>query len=418
MTDFDVIFWFRRDLRLADNQGLHEASKKGKILPLFIFDQEILSELPEGDSRVEFIRSQLQQLDKEIQELGGQGISTFMGDPVQILKQLSLEHPTAQLVYNRDYEPYATRRDKQVSAHWQGRVQSCKDHLLLEAGEVLKQDGKPYLVFTPYYKKWQQVVGDQKVMPKPGKGTFSKQKLAAAFPPEMAAQHTVYPYQLPTTEYSEKRDVLNEHCTLLGPHLRFGTVSPRQLFHQSKLISETFIKELAWRDFFSQILFFFPHVQNGAFRKEYDSIIWRNDPTEWEAWKEGETGFDVVDAGMKELKATGYMHNRVRMIAASFLVKNLLIDWRWGEAYFAEKLLDFDLASNNGNWQWVAGTGCDAAPYFRVFNPLTQAKKFDPDNLYIEKWLGKIPRPHPIVDLKTTRERAILTYQEAKKWKQ
>ena len=418
------IFWFRRDLRLFDNTAFLESLKsKGTTLPIFIFDEEILNQLEPDDARVSFIYNELEKLNFELNK-SASGIQIFKGKPTDIFKKLISEHQITGIYFNRDYEPYAVKRDQEISELCFSNditVHSFKDQVIFEPGEVLKADGKPYTVYTPFKNKWLEHFGnitlETKSFESEHKNSLFQFKNSFPSREELGLQKSkikVLPYDLSViATYHENRDFPTKNGTSrLGPHLRFGTVSIRELVLQSS--NATFLSELIWREFFMQILFHFPRVANNNFRSKYDGIQWRNNEKEFKKWCEGNTGYPMVDAGMRELNTTGYMHNRVRMITAGFLCKHLLIDWRWGEAYFASKLLDFELASNNGNWQWAAGTGCDAAPYFRVFNPITQFKKFDPTGDYVKKWVpeyGTNAYQEPIVDHKFGRERAINTYK-------
>lgn len=417
------IFWFRRDLRADDNVGLHQALQSGHpVLPLFIFDKEILGTLPADDARVSFIHAQLSQLNRLFKQHSA-SLLVKHGSPVDIWQQLAHDYDIAEVYTNHDYEPYARARDRQVADMLAAKgipFHTFKDQVIFETQEVLKDDGKPYTVFTPYKNKWLSKVTATSYQSVDSRPLFRNLYAFEATVPTLAeigfrtSHIQVKPYNLAALEgYEAKRNFpAVDGGSYLSPHLRFGTVSVRQLARLAAEKNATFLSELIWREFFMQILYHFPHVVKGAFRPQYDRIEWINDEGQFKKWCEGRTGYPMVDAGMRELNETGYMHNRVRMVVASFLTKHLLIDWRWGEAYFAEKLLDFELASNNGNWQWAAGTGCDAAPYFRVFNPKEQLKKFDPKLIYTKKWLredyGKII---PIIDHDFARKRALEVYK-------
>lgn len=419
-----TVFWFRRDLRLEDNAALYYALQSGlPVLPIFIFDTDILDELPQNDARVNFIYDKLYQIDKELKKIGS-SLKIYKGKPIEIWNTITAEISIHGVYFNKDYEPYAIERDKQV-ANYLARngveVRIFKDQVIFEESEILKSDGKPYTVFTPYKNKWiekfsnTEKFNNQRV----DKESFCKFKNTFPSLKEIGFEEStikVRDYSIADLEnYSKERDIpAIDSTSYLSPHLRFGTVSIRQLINQIRS-NQTFLNELIWREFFMQILYHFPDVVDHNFKRKYDGIQWRNDENEFEAWCEGKTGYPMVDAGIRQLNETGYMHNRVRMITASFLCKHLLIDWRWGEAYFAKKLLDFELSSNNGNWQWAAGTGCDAAPYFRIFNPTEQQKKFDKDFKYIKKWIpefGTDKYPKPIVDHKEARERALREYKK------
>ena len=425
------VFWFRRDLRLEDNAGLYHALKKGlPVLPIFIFVQNILNKLEDKkDARVEFIHQAILNLNEQLKELSS-SIKVFHSAPEKTFKELIKEYNISVVYTNHDYEPYANERDeiiKQLLAKHQIDFKTYKDQCIFEKDEVLKDDGKPYTVFTPYSRKWKLRLTDFYVKPYPNKKYFKNfiqtkpftipslqelgfEKSGLEFPSTTISKSIV-------TNYKEQRDFpAIKGTSKLSVHLRFGTVSIRALAKQALLLNETWLNELIWRDFYMMILHHFPHVEKNSFKPQYDRIEWRNNESEFKAWREGKTGFPIVDAGMRELNATGFMHNRVRMIVASFLVKDLLIDWRWGEAYFAQKLLDFDLSANNGGWQWAAGSGCDAAPYFRVFNPVEQTKKFDPKYEYIKKWIPEFNTaqyPKPIVDHSAARLRALSVYKKA-----
>ncbi len=425
------IFWHRRDLRLHDNTGLHQALLgENSVLPLFIFDTEILDKLEDKtDLRVQFIHNQLQELQKQLLSLG----SSFLvkiGKPKEIWEQLVKEFDIKTVFTNRDYEPYAQQRDKDIYNFLSSKnidFKGYKDHVVFEKNEVVKNDGLPYTVFTPYSKKWRAALIQTSYQNQPSEKYLNNFVKTPPFKlpslNEIGFETTDFAY--PTKEinldivkiYDEKRNFpAVKGTTQLGVHLRFGTLSIRELARKTSEHNQVYINELIWRDFYQMILYHFPHVVGNAFRAKYDKIPWRNAPEDFESWCEGKTGYPIVDAGMRELNATGYMHNRVRMIVASFLTKHLLLDWRLGEAYFAKKLLDFDLASNNGGWQWASGSGCDAAPYFRVFNPYTQTSKFDKNFEYIKKWVPEYATenyPKPIVEHKFARQRAIETYKTA-----
>ncbi|KAF2514336.1 cryptochrome/photolyase family protein [Flavobacterium foetidum] len=418
-------FWFRRDLRLDDNFGLFNALQSDfPIMPLFIFDEDILDNLPKNDARVTFIFDSLQKIDVELQKYGS-SILIKKGKPLAVWKSLLEEYDIQEMFYNKDYEPSAIKRDLAVSEllkQHNVEVFSFKDHVIFEEKEIVKQDGLPYTVYTPYKNKWlekYQILGAEEHDTKPFFSKFAQNKFTF---PELAAigfdrsSIKVQPHNLTQIEnYKETRDFpALDSTSYLSPHLRFGTVSIRKLVNWANRKNQTFLSELIWREFFIQILFSFPKVVNRNFKSNYDGINWRNNEEDFKRWCTGTTGYPMVDAGMRQLNETGYMHNRVRMITASFLCKHLLISWQWGEAYFAEKLLDFELASNVGNWQWAAGTGCDAAPYFRVFNPEIQQKKFDEKGEYIRKWIPEFDLGYnePMVNHAFARDRAISVYKE------
>jgi deoxyribodipyrimidine photo-lyase len=426
------IFWHRRDLRLEDNAGLYHALKSGlPVLPIFIFDKHILDKLENRyDKRVDFIHQQLAEIKKQLNALGCD-LLVFYGTPEEVWPKITNQYNVKKVYTNHDYEPYAKERDAWVNSFFASKhitFNTYKDQCIFEFDEVLKDDGKPYTVFTPYSKKWKAKLNDFYLRSYPTEKYFSaflkvdeKQELislkvmnfnatGAGFPSKQTAQGIIKNYDK-TRDYPA---ILG--TSRLGVHFRFGTISIREKARKAKALNETFLNELIWRDFYMMILAHFPHVAKGAFRKEYDNIQWVNNEQDFAAWCEGVTGYPIVDAGMRELNATGYMHNRVRMIVASFLTKHLLIDWRWGEAYFAEKLLDFDLSANNGGWQWAAGCGTDAAPYFRVFNPQLQTEKFDKQLQYIRRWVpeyGTAKQIQPIVDHNFARKRCLEVYKAA-----
>ncbi len=432
------IFWFRRDLRLHDNAGLYHALKgKYPVLPLFIFDTEILEELEPTDARVEFIHQSISQIKKELEKLGSSLIIKY-GKPLDIWQKLSQEYDIKAVYTNHDYEPYALQRDEAVKTILQQKetpLHTYKDQVIFEKSEVTKDDGLPYTVFTPYSKKWRKKLATRMsddglsyyFKPYPNEKYFSNFQSTTPLPDLSLAEMGFSKSELkfPPTEvsqglikkYGETRNFPAINGTSrLGIHFRFGTISIREKARKSENLSETYLNELIWRDFYAMILSHFPHVVTSPFRAKYDAVQWRNNEADFEKWCAGKTGYPIVDAGMRELNETGFMHNRVRMVTASFLTKHLLLDWRRGEAYFAKKLLDFDLASNNGGWQWAAGCGTDAAPYFRIFNPTSQQQKFDKEFKYIKKWVpefGTANYPAPMVEHKFARARCLATYKEA-----
>ncbi|MES2512747.1 MAG: deoxyribodipyrimidine photo-lyase [Bacteroidota bacterium] len=425
------LFWFRRDLRLNDNAGLYYALKSEiPILPVFIFDKDILDKLEDKkDRRVEFILSAVSDLNEQLIQLGS-SIKIFYSTPEKAFKELANEYDIQTVYVNHDYEPSANERDlaiEMILAQQKINFKTYKDQCIFEKDEITKDDGKPYSIFTPYSRKWKQKLTDFHVKPYPNKKYFKNFISVKPFKcytlQEIGFEKTDLETPSKTisksivTKYKEQRDFPAINGTSrLSVHLRFGTISIRELAKQALALNETWLNELIWRDFYMMILHHYPHVVNNSFKLQYDKVMWRNNEHEFKLWCEGQTGFPIVDAGMRELKATGFMHNRVRMIVASFLVKDLLIDWRWGEAYFAQKLLDFDLSANNGGWQWASGSGCDAAPYFRVFNPTEQVKKFDPKYEYIKKWIPEFNThdyAKPIVDHATARLRVLAAYKEA-----
>ncbi len=444
-----TIFWHRRDLRNHDNAGLYEALKAEKdILPIFIFDRHILDKLSnKADARVSFLHQAVTDLQAAYQAAGG-SLRVFYGFPEEVFPQLLAEYPPITAVYtNRDYEPYANARDGKIAALLENKglsFKTFKDHIIFEGHEVQKNDGGPYTVFSPYARKWrakleerpdtytneegEEVAISYYLKPYPTSDYFSS-LLAVDKPfsiPSLADMgFEASDISIPPTavsrklirEYDKKRNFpAVQGTSRLGVHFRHGTISIREKALRAKDLNDTYFNELIWRDFYSQILQHFPHVATSCFRPEYEGIPWENKQAHFEAWCAGKTGVPLVDAGMRELNETGFMHNRIRMLVASYLTKHLLVNWQWGEAYFAEKLLDFDLASNNGGWQWAAGCGTDAQPYFRIFNAESQQQKFDPDEKYIRRWVpeyGTKAYPAPLVEHKFGRERAIAVYKEA-----
>ncbi|SIS54946.1 deoxyribodipyrimidine photo-lyase [Zobellia uliginosa] len=434
MSDTISIFWFRRDLRLDDNLGFIEALKgEHTVMPIFIFDEEILENLPKNDARVTFIFERLQAMRHTLQDENHSSIALYYGTAESVFKNL-LETYAIDAVYtNHDYEPYARKRDqavKELLASKEVGFYSFKDQVIFEKDDILKNDGDPYIVYTPYKNKWKSLFEADKHLKIHYTNTYRDHLVQNTRLPNLSLSDTgfetssikVPDYTLTPTLVAEYEDTRNypaieNGTSRLGPHLRFGTVSIRKMMKKAIAENnEVFWDELIWREFFMQILWHYPRTVHEAFKKKYDRISWRNNEAEFEKWKKGETGFKLVDAGMRELNATGYMHNRVRMLVASFLCKHLLIDWRWGEAYFAEKLLDYEMSSNVGNWQWASGSGVDAAPYFRIFNPMTQVDKFDKDHSYISKWVPEHNTKDyadKMVDHKEARERCLSTYKEA-----
>tara|TARA_B110000977_G_scaffold26618_1_gene33256 strand:+ start:1829 stop:3115 length:1287 start_codon:yes stop_codon:yes gene_type:complete len=420
-----TIFWFRRDLRLLDNTGLNLALSESKdVQPIFIFDDDIIDELSKDDPRLNFIYQELLKINKELISYNS-SLKVYHGNPLKVFKELFRENPELVVYTNRDYEPYAIKRDKDINQlllENGSSLISCKDQVIFEKNEVVKNDGLPYTVFTPFKNKWLAKFKEEGLHVELDLNSGNFNKSSHAFPSlkELGLEKSsieVPSFSLEKVHnYEETRNFpFLDSTSKIGPHLRFGTVSIREIVSKAKDLNDTYLSELVWREFFMQILWHFPKVVHENFRKKYDFIQWRNNQEEFEKWCKGETGYPLVDAGMRELNKTGFMHNRVRMVTAGFLCKHLLIDWRWGEAYFAKKLLDYELSSNNGNWQWSAGTGCDAAPYFRVFNPSEQIKKFDKQNSYINKWIedfNEFSYPDPIVEHSFARNRAIASYKE------
>lgn len=424
------VFWFRRDLRIHDNHGLFQALMQGDpVLCIFIFDRNILEALHDkSDRRVSFIHHSLEQIN-EILASADSSLLTFHDIPENAFLQLTEKFRVKNVFTNEDYEPYAISRDEAIEKQLSSAgiaFHKFKDQVIFEKSEITKNDGAPYTIFTPYSKVWKQ-----KFNLRTTEFYSSENLLQNLFKIQNPLLHSLkdlgfhlsrndFPSLVPDEEiilhYDQTRNLPYINGTSrLSVHLRFGTVSTRDLAKLAIELNEQWLNELIWREFFMMILFHFPHVVTDSFKKKYDAIEWRNNEKEFEAWCKGETGYPLVDAGMRELNETGFMHNRVRMVVASFLTKHLLIDWRWGEAYFAEKLLDYELSSNNGNWQWAAGCGCDAAPYFRIFNPYEQAKKFDPDAKYVKTWIKNYKEGYldPIVDHDFARKRALAVYKKA-----
>ena len=423
------LFWFRRDLRLIDNHGLYEALQSElPVLPIFIFDTNILEKLEnKEDKRVDFIFQALEKLNEYL-EKQGKSIQIFYGKPLEIYENLSQQYEIGNVFCNEDYEPYAIKRDQEIKDFLASKninFYQFKDQVIFQKDEITKADGKPYTVYTHYSKQWLLKFNDQNL-----EFFASEKKLENLLNIEkqnitlenIGFKKTNYLFENPKInleileKYQETRDFPTLETSQMSVHLRFGTISARKLVKlASELNDNTYLKELIWREFFMQILWHFPKVVHHSFKEKYDNIAWENNEELFQKWCEGKTGYPIVDAGMRELNETGLMHNRVRMVCASFLTKHLLTDWRIGEAYFAEKLMDYDLSANNGNWQWSAGSGCDAAPYFRVFNPEEQQKKFDPKFIYIKKWVkefGTSAYPKPIIEHKFARERALKRYKE------
>jgi deoxyribodipyrimidine photo-lyase len=432
MKDTVNIFWFRRDLRLDDNVGFYNALKsEHPVLPIFIFDEEILKKLPKDDARITFIYETLQKMRTKLKDKNSSSIAMFHGEPAVVYKNLLEKYNIDTVFTNRDYEPYAKERDGKIEQLLNDntiKFKTFKDQVIFEQNEVTKKDGLPYVVYTPYMKVWKEqfkthtldfyytssflknLIQDKELP------NLSLSDIGFTKSNQKIKKHIVTPALI--QNYEDTRNFPAQDSTSkLGPHLRFGTVSIRKMIEKAITEkNEIFWQELIWREFFMQILWHFPHTSKKSFKAKYDRIDWRNNEAEFLKWCNGETGYPLVDAGMRQLNETGFMHNRIRMLVGSFLCKHLLIDWRWGEAYFAEKLHDYEMASNIGNWQWVAGSGVDAAPYFRIFNPTTQIKKFDNDLAYIKKWVPDFQEftyPKEMVDHKEARERCLTTYKEA-----
>ena len=425
-----TLFWFRRDLRVQDNVGFYHALKNAEqVLPIFIFDTAIIDKLPQQDARIEFILKALGDINDAMKR-NRCTVGMYRGEPKAIITQLLDNYPIDRVVTNHDYEPYAQERDAAIEALLAEKgiaFETYKDQVIFEKAEVTKDDGSPYVVYTPYSKKWLARFQDHTPQQLPSEELLYKciqtelpqlSLKALGFQPSgiQAPGDSVSNARIDAYEETRNFPALDE-TSRLGVHLRFGTISIRKLVEQAAARSNpTYLKELIWREFFMQILWHFPHTASKSFKPAYDRILWRNNEEEFQRWCEGNTGYPLVDAGMRELNQTGYMHNRVRMLVGSFLCKHLLIDWRWGEAYFAQKLLDYEMSSNVGNWQWVAGCGVDAAPYFRIFNPTSQVTKFDKELKYIKKWVPnhqELDYPQPMVEHKMARERCLTTYKSA-----
>jgi len=424
-----TLFWFRRDLRLDDNVAFLKALEdKFPVLPIFIFDAEILKKLPKDDARVTFIYESLQKINTYLKENYQSGISMYIGKPLEVFKEL---HQTYQIktVYTNQKE-----RDADINRFLDEKniqFKTYKDHVVFEKSEIVKDNGSPYVVYTPYKNKWKNIFTGNHIQTHNSEkklehciknidfSNLTLQDIGFKESTIKVSAYVVMPNLIQNYEQTRDYPAIVNGTSRLASHLRFGTVSIRKMMQKAiKEENEVFWNELIWREFFMQIIWHFPHTVNKAFKPKYDRILWRNNETEFKKWTLGQTGYALVDAGMRELNATGHMHNRVRMLVASFLCKHLLIDWRWGEAYFAEKLLDYELSSNVGNWQWAAGSGVDAAPYFRIFNPITQVEKFDKQKEYINKWvpeLQELTYPNKMVDHKMARERCLKTYKEALK---
>ena len=425
------IFWFRRDLRLDDNKGLYNALKNhNNVLPIFIYDKNILDRLKKNDHRIQFIKNKIEKINENLSKIN-KSIVQFYGKPVEVFEKLIQEFQISSVYLNRDYTPYAIKRDNEIiklSKKNNIKFNDFKDHVLYEKFDITKDDGKPYKVYTPYSRKWLSKLDSDGIKNYPSEkliNNFIKINSNFDFNSLGFCESKITLTKLNFSkkvinEYEETRNFpYKDGTSKIGVHLRFGTLSTRKLVKEARISSNiTFLKELVWREFFQQILFHFPHTVNKSFKPQYDRIEWLNSEDDFIKWCNGNTGYALVDAGMRELNKTGFMHNRVRMLVGSFLCKHLLIDWRWGEAYFREKLFDYEPASNIGNWQWVAGCGVDAAPYFRIFNPHEQIKKFDKNFIYIKRWVPEFETENyvgTIVDHKLARERCLEVYKKALK---
>ena len=426
-----TLFWFRRDLRIEDNCGLfHALNGKNKVLPIFIFDKEILKKLPKQDARLEMILMSLNTIDLAMKAKKC-SVGKFHGTPKAIFIELIKKWQVEKVICNEDYEPYATNRDAEIRGLLEREgvaFEMHKDQVIFAKDEIVKKDGSPYKVYTPFSRKWLERFEDNELKTYPSETLLGNLISDESLPKINLADLGFDKSTIVEPKYSFDNKIIDEYeetrnfpsldsTSRLGSYLRFGIVSVRFLVQKAASRSNNiFLKELIWREFFMQILWHFPHTSHKSFKPQYDRIEWLNNPTDFEKWCKGDTGYPLVDAGMRQLNQTGFMHNRVRMLVGSFLCKHLLIDWRWGEAYFAEKLLDYEMSSNIGNWQWVAGCGVDAAPYFRIFNPSEQVKKFDKELRYIQKWVPnfqEIDYPAPMVDHKKARERCLMVYKTA-----
>ena len=460
------VLWLRRDLRLQDNMAAAKASKESdSVQVVFCFDQNIISKLKKEDKRITFIHGALEELNNEINKLGGELVILY-GDPKTEIINFFSEGKFDALYFNEDYEPYALRRDNHIKKSLGQKAFSFTDQVIFHPATVRKKDGTPYKVFTPFKNAWLEVLEtDRTVLDIKkissshwlGKSEnfkfseknwfktleFQKQDLPIATG-RKAALEILKSFKKRVRTYEETRNFLEVNSTSgLSPYIRHGLVGIREIIKgtmsDNQFLSSTFLSELIWREFYQMILFSFPQVEKASFKPQYDKINWHNGKKELEAWKTGMTGFPIVDAAMRCLNETGLMPNRLRMVTASFLCKTLLVDWRKGERYFAEKLLDFDLASNSGGWQWSSSSGCDSQPYFRIFNPTAQSERYDPEGKFIKKWcpelapLSKkdvhepykvgplilesmgVTYPEPVVSYKSNRIKALNMYKEAVK---
>ncbi len=438
------LVWLRRDLRLSDNRALNEAEKSSdEITIVFVFDTNILNRLKsKQDRRLTFIYESLNEISQTLEKKGSQLIVLY-GDPKKEIPKLASQLGVNFVFANEDYESYAKSRDfhiKKSLAKQEISFSLHKDQVIFSGDEVLKSDGSPYRVFTPWKKQFHPSVVDEaktslkKMTKKSELKAFSKLKSLKSYGfkktlsyvqgGEREAQKQLSGFLDQLNSYSKNRDYpYLDSTSRLSVHLRFGTLSIREAIRACKGKRgegpRTWLSELVWREFYFMILDQFPHVEKSSFKPEYQNIQWPGKNNHFKAWCEGRTGFPIVDAGMRQLNKTGFMHNRLRMVTASFLVKDLLVDWQRGEKYFAEKLMDYDLAANNGGWQWCASTGCDAQPYFRIFNPDSQTKKFDSGQEFVRKWVPEAfdtssGYPGPIVDHRVQREKALSLFKSAR----
>ncbi len=422
MTLFEkALFIFRRDLRLEDNTALLFALENSKtVIPAFIFTQEQILDNPyRSDHCLQFMIESLEDLDEALKKKDGR-LFLFFDTPAKVIAKCVNELGIEAVIVNSDYTPYSIARDKKirdVCENLEIAFHSFEDALLHPLSETLKRDGKPYTVFTPFYRNALELDPPRHPLPNRHTNYYSR---SISFAENTSIYKTVLPTRSKKTQKGGRKEALSilknlkkfsnyqkirdfpaqEGTTHLSPHLKFTTCSAREIYHALREeggINSPLIRSLYWRDFFTSIAFHFPRVFKGPFQEKFDRIPWSYSKANFNSWCEGKTGFPIVDAGMREMNQTGFMHNRVRMLAGAFLVKDLHINWKWGEKYFAQMLIDYDPAVNNGNWQWVASTGCDAQPYFRIFNPWIQQKKFDPDCLYIKRWIPELSSLPPSV---------------------
>ena len=424
------VCWLRRDLRLNDHSALYHALMSNyPVLLIFVFDPGILDKLSDKeDKRIAFILQQLTKINAELNNYDS-NLMVLHEEPIPAFEKLKSEFTIKEVYTNHDYEPYALTRDLKVAEYLSQEgipFNTFKDQVIFEKAEIMKSDGTPYTVFTPYSRRWKEHFSKLQLPEYPSERYLSNCiRIKSHTIPEAEDIGFINPeLKLPLVNIEEET-IRNYHLTRnlpsvngtshISTHLRFGTISVRYLVKLAIKWNEQWLNELIWREFFMMILYHHPHVVTNSFKKKYDQIEWRNNEIEFQAWCSGQTGYPIVDAGMRQLNETGFMHNRIRMVVASFLCKHLLIDWRWGEAYFAQKLLDYELSSNNGNWQWASGSGCDSAPYFRIFNPTAQTLKFDPKLTYIKTWINdfKVDYLKPIVQHEFARKRALETYKNA-----
>lgn len=426
-----ALFWFRRDLRLKDNHGLFQALKSGRpVTCIYIFDTNRLSQLEKNDARITFIHNTLSDLKKELEEYGST-LDVRFGDPVKIFPHLIRVYNFRQVFANHDYDSYSTELDHKVRnllMEHSIKFRSFKDHVIFEKNEIIDSKNEPYVTFDPYFKKWKKSITFNKVFNYKSefylKNLFNMSPIEFPTINQIGFEKSKIEFNSPSLSLSTIKNYdktktfpgIKNGTSRIGIHLRYGTISVRECVNFALSHNDSWLTELIWRDFYNQILFHFPHIENSSFKKSYDKIKWENNEELFQKWCEGNTGYPLVDAGMRELKNTGYMHSQIRIIVSSFLCKNLRIDWRWGERYFSKHLLDFDLASNIGGWQGAAGSGVESTPYFQVSNPLKQTHSFDPQLTYIKKWVPEFKNPDypkPIVDFIESREICFKMYKKA-----